>query len=243
MRVESGGRTMLDGRPITSRAGAIGLMQLMPGTWADPALSRLVWIEREGLSVSFDLEAERAALRKIVPGWTLEDAEDEIYRSTSRGGWVATDTEPGDLEDVPIDDLLDASDALSGRTRDILVEKRPFKGVSERWPVRALASLVRSAGEGGTREREWSDFLWHDARSQDPTRFRILIAERLSSLSQPIFGANLQAVAAWLSRAGSALSHVARGSYLKIWERVVETAIAMPDVARSSIVSDTEGIG
>jgi soluble lytic murein transglycosylase-like protein len=33
MRAESGGNTMLDGRPITSRAGAMGLMQLMPGTW------------------------------------------------------------------------------------------------------------------------------------------------------------------------------------------------------------------
>jgi soluble lytic murein transglycosylase-like protein len=35
MRAESGGRTMLDGRPITSRAGAMGLMQLMPGTWRE----------------------------------------------------------------------------------------------------------------------------------------------------------------------------------------------------------------
>jgi soluble lytic murein transglycosylase-like protein len=33
MAAESGGRTMLDGRPIVSRAGAMGLMQLMPGTW------------------------------------------------------------------------------------------------------------------------------------------------------------------------------------------------------------------
>lgn len=33
MRVESGGRTSLAGRPITSRAGAMGLMQLMPATW------------------------------------------------------------------------------------------------------------------------------------------------------------------------------------------------------------------
>lgn len=35
MRAESGGQTHLHGRPITSSAGAMGLMQLMPGTWAD----------------------------------------------------------------------------------------------------------------------------------------------------------------------------------------------------------------
>lgn len=34
MRAESDGMTMLDGRPITSRAGAMGLMQVMPATWA-----------------------------------------------------------------------------------------------------------------------------------------------------------------------------------------------------------------
>ena len=35
MRAESGGRTAINGRPVTSRAGAMGLMQLMPGTWRE----------------------------------------------------------------------------------------------------------------------------------------------------------------------------------------------------------------
>lgn len=35
MQAESGGRTMLGGRPIRSRKGAVGLMQLMPTTWVE----------------------------------------------------------------------------------------------------------------------------------------------------------------------------------------------------------------
>jgi soluble lytic murein transglycosylase-like protein len=35
MAAESGGATTLGGLPIRSRAGAMGLMQLMPDTWAD----------------------------------------------------------------------------------------------------------------------------------------------------------------------------------------------------------------
>ncbi|APR52128.1 lytic transglycosylase domain-containing protein [Sphingomonas koreensis] len=35
MQAESRGRTTMNGRPIRSSAGAIGLMQLMPDTWAD----------------------------------------------------------------------------------------------------------------------------------------------------------------------------------------------------------------
>jgi soluble lytic murein transglycosylase-like protein len=35
IRAESDGQTRLDGRPIVSRTGAMGLMQLMPGTWLE----------------------------------------------------------------------------------------------------------------------------------------------------------------------------------------------------------------
>src|SRR3546814_5232011 len=40
MQAESAGLTHLHGHPITSRAGAMGLMQLMPGTWAAMRIGR-----------------------------------------------------------------------------------------------------------------------------------------------------------------------------------------------------------
>lgn len=50
MQAESRGRTALRGRPITSHAGAMGLMQLMPGTWA---------AMRARLGLGFDPHAPR----------------------------------------------------------------------------------------------------------------------------------------------------------------------------------------
>lgn len=35
IRAESGGLETVAGKPVVSRAGAMGLMQLMPGTWSD----------------------------------------------------------------------------------------------------------------------------------------------------------------------------------------------------------------
>ena len=63
MRAESGGRTMLDGQPITSSAGAMGLMQLMPGTFDD--MRRRYGLGRDSYDPHDNILAGTAYLRQM----------------------------------------------------------------------------------------------------------------------------------------------------------------------------------
>lgn len=63
MRAESRGQTMLNGRPIRSHAGAMGLMQIMPATWAQ--LTRNHRLGRNPDDPRFNILAGAAYLRNM----------------------------------------------------------------------------------------------------------------------------------------------------------------------------------
>lgn len=185
-------------------------------------LNRLEWFKKETLMVSFNLEAKHLELRKITPEWTPEYALDNIYRSTSRGGFVATDIDHTELSEIPIDKILEISDNISREPSDFLIEKRPFKGLSKEYPVKALATLTHAAKRGEERRQNWSEFL---SISTDKPRLKILIAERLCSLSEDVFNANIETIGLWMEKHGSILAIDAKKSYFKLWKRIVESVI------------------
>lgn len=64
MAAESGGETMREGRPIVSRAGAMGLMQLMPVTWG--AMRRRYGLGRDPFDPHDNILAGTAYLRLMA---------------------------------------------------------------------------------------------------------------------------------------------------------------------------------
>ena len=67
MAVESGGRSIKDGRPIRSPAGAIGLMQLMPATYAE--MQRRYGLGREPADSEDNILAGTAYLRVLYQAY------------------------------------------------------------------------------------------------------------------------------------------------------------------------------
>lgn len=115
MLQESGGRTHLGGRPITSSAGAMGLMQVMPGTFTE--MSALHELGRDPYDPRANILAGTAYLRAMY------DRFGPTYFL------AAYNAGPG-----RVDEHLRTGRALPGETRayDAALQPRLFPGVTPR---------------------------------------------------------------------------------------------------------------
>ena len=85
----------------------------------------------------------------------------------SRGGFVITHTSFGDVDAVPIADLISWAIEGRGRTWGVLKEFDPLAGLSDRRPVRLLAALRWNTLQGKDVSSAWTDFLQSNARRTD----------------------------------------------------------------------------
>ena len=200
------------------------------------ALRRLFWLDRARLPVSFDLPAEMSRLRSQLADWDPEDAADALDGSSSRGGMVATNRSYSALLDVALDQTMAEAEAQSGRSRDFLVENRPFKGLVEERPVRAFAALRRAAALGEAWHWGWSDFMWAEARAKDPVRLRCYVARRIAELGPAILNQSLRAIAHWFTAHAEPIWHADRSLYLATWTFLVRAIERKPEAADSSVV-------
>lgn len=161
-------------------------------------LDRLRWLSQQGLNFSFDVEAKMAELRLIAVEWTersgdrAADSHAPIVRS------IGTNTDPRVLDDVPISEILSRAEEAAQRDFFDDEERRPFSGLSEESPSRALAALTDAARNGDVPINFWSAFLYASKRKTDSERFARAIAGRLASLPAKDLSNIVYPVTTWL---------------------------------------------
>ncbi len=131
MRVESGGRTEQNGRPITSGAGAMGLMQVMPGTYDE--LRRRYSLGDDPYDPHNSIMAGAAYIRELY----------DLYGSP--GFLAAYNAGPGRL-----DDYLTRNRALPEETRRYVAKIGPRiadsapakRATSETYALNGMSSSI-----------------------------------------------------------------------------------------------------
>lgn len=170
-----------------------------PGAQAYYRLDRLHWLSSQGIAFSFNLDQQMAALREAAPDWSERSGVEAATSRAPKVRSVDTDSDPRELARVPLGEIIDRSRQIAGQ-RDFFEysERRPFNGLVEARPARALAALSRATRAGDVPVSYWSTFLNNDRRKSDPARMVRVIVGRLISLAPDVLGSLAYPVADWL---------------------------------------------
>jgi hypothetical protein len=185
-------------------------------------LSRLHWLSSQGVTFSFDLEKNTAALRKIAPEWLPEFAAGAAESDVPTVVDIDTDETADVLIEVPIPEILaKASEASDMDFRD-RVQREPFQGFVARRPIRALLALAHAARSRNAPNGPWRDFLRSDIRKADRPRMICAIAARLCSLPIEQFHGIAYPASEWMRENAHRFFSDASASLPSLWTKMIE---------------------
>ncbi len=181
-------------------------------------LDRLHWLSHHGIAFSFDVEAEMASLRPIAEGWSERSGEGAADSHAPVVRTIDTDADPRMLEQVPIAEIFERAREAGQSDLFDYVQRRPFNGLTEEKPVRALAALTDAARKGEVPVSFWSAFLYAEKRKSDPARLARVIGGRLASLSPDALNTIAYPAAEWLQGLGERLFGELASVLGRLWD-------------------------
>jgi hypothetical protein len=111
-------------------------------------LDRLHWLTSQGVTFSFDVTREMAALRSIATDWSERTGQEAANSHAPKVQSIMSDVSPRMLDDLPISEILDQARQASEADLFNSFERRPFSGLAMEKPSRALAALSNAARKG-----------------------------------------------------------------------------------------------
>jgi hypothetical protein len=181
-------------------------------------LDRLQWLKTQGVSFSFDVDAQMSALRAIAKDWSERSGERAADSHAPVVRRVETDANPGELFDIPVGEILERSREVEQSGFFEPVERQPFKGLAEKAPVRAFAALSIAARKSEVPVSFWSTFLHAEKRKTDSNRLVCAIASRLAALPPAGLSSLAYPVSEWLLGLGERLFAERARVLDRLWE-------------------------
>ncbi|WP_205913550.1 SIR2 family protein [Rhizobium leguminosarum] len=192
--------------------------------YSDLALvERLRWLVANGVQFVLDVDAKIAELSSRLGG-KLPDIEHAVEDSQPRVFSIHSDRDPGDLEELPIKDVLSRADAVEGIDYRSHVHHDPFAGLVEQHPLKALAALYYEVRQGRIHAEGWSRFLRSEARGEDSNRMLRLICARLVALEKGDLSQILYPVSDWMKRLADRNRAELPDTFKALWAKMVTTA-------------------
>ena len=145
----------------------------------------LGWLINQGCELGRETRSVLPSLRSADPRWRPEWDETADESREGRLISIETDSDPSLIIDAPLGQIIPLARQHTGRTFSEPFDRRPFDGLVEQRPVRAVAALTHAARRGDYPAEFWRSAL---CEWPDEARHRLiwLFGERLARLPSEI---------------------------------------------------------
>lgn len=188
-------------------------------TWS--ILIRIQWLQYKKCNLSASTINQAQQLYATHPEWNEVDGQSAADSLSSSVDWVQTDISYKELEKIPISQILQQAEKISGQSDDFFVERDPFYGLCVEQPELAFAALTHAEKRGNFWTRAWQSFLYVEVQKTDKTELIGAIAEQLIHYPNAQLKTILYLAACWLRNASTNLSK----DYPPIFERILSKLI------------------
>ena len=199
------------------------------------AASCLRWLELNGRVLSPPTKSKLPKLMAADERWSDSWAASADDSHGSWGGMIERVTDSQGLEAAPLSELLDLAQQLSTDDHRQLRDYRPFDGVVEKAPLRALSALRINARKGDVAGRFWHVLVdkWPDGAA---TRLNILMGHVLARLPDPLFKELRHGISRWAQKHLPALIGERRSAGFAVFDAIVGRYMnSEPDVLHSGV--------
>ena len=181
----------------------------------------LDWLISQGCELGGETRSVLPSLRSADPRWRPEWAETADRSRDVRVRGVGTDSDPSPIIDAPISQIIPLAGQHTGRAFPEPYDRRPFDGLVEQRPARAVAALTHAARRGDYPAEFWRSALrkWP---GEVPHRLSWLFGARLARLSPKIVVELRDGMFEWLRKHLPKLAAQDQPRALSIFDTLLE---------------------
>jgi len=201
------------------------------------AAVRLGWLQQNGCPLSQSALSHLPILRASDPQWRPSWDESADHSYEGRSGWVKTDTDAEVVSGARLSHIVEAVRRAEERELATFVQHRPFTGLVQERPSRALAALVFEA-----RHQRYPVGLWQSLLSdwpgEVPRRLMALAVGRLEKLPFETIRDLRFYLPRWINQNLSKVTGSLATQSWALWDRVVDALVEGGRAATASGLGD-----
>jgi hypothetical protein len=202
------------------------------------AASWLRWLQLNGAVLTAATSAKLLNLITEIPNWSDGWAQNAADSLSSWGGVIHRVTDPQGLDAAPLPDVVSLAQSLSRDDHRRLRDYRPFDGLVQTAPLKALSALRLMA-----KQSEWSEQFWRSLISNFPDneskRLAVLMGHTIARLPENIFVRVRYQVGSWTLKFAGPLIGRDRKAGLAAFDAIVDRFFRIPPETLQSALGET----